>query len=54
VKVINGAEPLPFEINKKKLQVGLDQLLNETVSPITWTTLSTSTLYPANSFSNTH
>ncbi|EOO27378.1 MULTISPECIES: aspartate--tRNA(Asn) ligase [Bacillus] len=31
VKVINGAEPLPFEINKKKLQVGLDQLLNERV-----------------------
>ncbi|HDR8154226.1 TPA: aspartate--tRNA(Asn) ligase [Bacillus cereus] len=31
VKVINDAEPLPFEINKKKLQVGLDQLLNERV-----------------------
>ena len=31
VKVINSAEPLPFEINKKKLQVGLDQLLNERV-----------------------
>lgn len=31
VKVLNGAEPLPFEINKKKLQVGLDQLLNERV-----------------------
>ena len=31
MKVINGAEPLPFEINKKKLQVGLDQLLNERV-----------------------
>ena len=31
VKVINGAEPLPFEINKKKLQVGLDRLLNERV-----------------------
>ncbi|MGE0995165.1 OB-fold nucleic acid binding domain-containing protein, partial [Bacillus sp. GMa5/2] len=31
VEVINGAEPLPFEINKKKLQVGLDQLLNERV-----------------------
>ncbi|MFL0401509.1 aspartate--tRNA(Asn) ligase [Bacillus nitratireducens] len=31
VKILNGAEPLPFEINKKKLQVGLDQLLNERV-----------------------
>ncbi len=31
VKIINGAEPLPFEINKKKLQVGLGQLLNERV-----------------------
>ncbi|MET7019580.1 aspartate--tRNA(Asn) ligase [Bacillus mycoides] len=31
VKVLNGAEQLPFEINKKKLQVGLDQLLNERV-----------------------
>ena len=31
VKVLNGAEPLPFEINKIKLQVGLDQLLNERV-----------------------
>ncbi|MGN4423115.1 aspartate--tRNA(Asn) ligase [Bacillus cereus group sp. MYBK30-1] len=31
VKVLNGAESLPFEINKKKLQVGLDQLLNERV-----------------------
>ena len=31
VKILNGAEPLPFEINKKNLQVGLDQLLNERV-----------------------
>ncbi|EOP09708.1 MULTISPECIES: aspartate--tRNA(Asn) ligase [Bacillus] len=31
VKILNGAEQLPFEINKKKLQVGLDQLLNERV-----------------------
>ncbi|PGZ01439.1 aspartate--tRNA(Asn) ligase [Bacillus cereus] len=31
VKILNNAEPLPFEINKKKLQVGLDQLLNERV-----------------------
>ncbi len=31
MKILNGAEPLPFEINKKKLQVGLDQLLNERV-----------------------
>ena len=31
VKILNGTEPLPFEINKKKLQVGLDQLLNERV-----------------------
>ena len=30
VKILNGAEPLPFEI-KKSLQVGLDQLLNERV-----------------------
>ncbi|PGT20714.1 aspartate--tRNA(Asn) ligase [Bacillus cereus] len=31
VKILNGAEPLPFEINKKKLQVGLDQILNERI-----------------------
>ncbi|WP_242213184.1 aspartate--tRNA(Asn) ligase [Bacillus cereus group sp. BfR-BA-01383] len=31
VKILNSAEPLPFEINKKKLQVGLDQILNERV-----------------------
>ncbi|MGE7857647.1 MULTISPECIES: aspartate--tRNA(Asn) ligase [Bacillus] len=31
VKILNNAEPLPFEINKKKLQVGLDQILNERV-----------------------
>ncbi|KFN04142.1 aspartate--tRNA(Asn) ligase [Bacillus clarus] len=31
VKVLNTSEPLPFEVNKKKLQVGLDQLLNERV-----------------------
>ncbi|MEI4802119.1 aspartate--tRNA(Asn) ligase [Bacillus sp. FJAT-51639] len=28
VKLINGAEPIPFEVNKKKLQVGLDQMLH--------------------------
>ncbi|WP_242221603.1 aspartate--tRNA(Asn) ligase [Bacillus cereus group sp. BfR-BA-01380] len=28
VKLINSAEPIPFEVNKKKLQVGLDQMLH--------------------------
>ncbi|MGG2015452.1 aspartate--tRNA(Asn) ligase [Bacillus sp. S10(2024)] len=28
VQLINGAEPIPFEVNKKKLQVGLDQMLH--------------------------
>lgn len=28
VNVINSAEPIPFEVNKKKLHVGLDQMLH--------------------------
>ena len=28
VKLLNGAEPIPFEVNKTKLQVGLDQMLH--------------------------
>ncbi|PEZ01068.1 aspartate--tRNA(Asn) ligase [Bacillus sp. AFS018417] len=28
VQLLNSTEPIPFEVNKKKLQVGLDQMLN--------------------------
>ncbi|MGG0185579.1 aspartate--tRNA(Asn) ligase [Bacillus rhizoplanae] len=28
VQLLNSTEPIPFEVNKKKLQVGLDQILN--------------------------
>ncbi|MBW8351855.1 aspartate--tRNA(Asn) ligase [Bacillus sp. IITD106] len=31
VKMLNTSDRLPFEVNKKKLQVGLDQMLNERV-----------------------
>lgn len=31
VKILNTSDRLPFEVNKKKLQVGLDQMLNERV-----------------------
>ncbi|MCI0764411.1 aspartate--tRNA(Asn) ligase [Bacillus sp. TL12] len=31
VKVLNTSDSLPFEVNKRKLQVGLDQMLNERV-----------------------
>ncbi|MBS4219963.1 aspartate--tRNA(Asn) ligase [Bacillus sp. FJAT-49711] len=31
VKVLSTSERLPFEVNKRKLQVGLDQMLNERV-----------------------
>ncbi|MCJ8008657.1 aspartate--tRNA(Asn) ligase [Lederbergia wuyishanensis] len=31
VKVLNTSDRLPFEVNKRKLQVGLDQMLNERV-----------------------
>ncbi|MCR2822289.1 aspartate--tRNA(Asn) ligase [Lederbergia panacisoli] len=31
VKVLNTSERLPFEVNKRQLQVGLDQMLNERV-----------------------
>lgn len=31
IQLLNSSEPLPFEVNKRKLQVGLDQILNERV-----------------------
>ncbi|MDZ5610320.1 aspartate--tRNA(Asn) ligase [Bacillus pseudomycoides] len=31
IQLLNTSDPLPFEVNKRKLQVGLDQMLNERV-----------------------
>ncbi|MBS4196692.1 aspartate--tRNA(Asn) ligase [Lederbergia citri] len=34
VKMLNTSDRLPFEVNKRKLQVGLDQMLNERVTSL--------------------